>query len=133
MAPQHLSSVPPDRNPNDDGDIRLSGDGAQLSGSQRLDSCTAITDVDEQPACPRLGGSVCTRVADVLGHQADDPDARVEIVYQLALSRLPTDMERRLGIETLEELQAVQQSDPQAALETYCHTVLNSAAFLYVD
>ena len=54
-------------------------------------------------------------------------------VYQLALSRLPTAEERRLGIETLEKLVDDWQGDRQAALETYCHTILNSAAFIYID
>ena len=58
---------------------------------------------------------------------------RVETVYQLALSRSPSDEERQLGIETLEKLMADWQGDLQAALETYCHTILNSAAFIYID
>lgn len=59
--------------------------------------------------------------------------AQVDTVYHLALSRPPSDSERRLGIETLKELEAQWQGQPQKALETYCHTILNSAAFLYVD
>jgi len=63
----------------------------------------------------------------------DDPAATVDRVYQLALSRLPSDTERRLGVEALVELREQWQGDRHAALETYCHTILNSAAFLYVD
>jgi hypothetical protein len=59
--------------------------------------------------------------------------AQVETVYELALSRPPSDEERRLGIETLKELESRWQGKPNKALETYCHAILNSAAFLYVD
>jgi len=41
--------------------------------------------------------------------------------------------ERRLGIEALRELEEEWRDRPGRALETYCHTVLNSAAFVYVD
>ncbi|MBI1313169.1 DUF1553 domain-containing protein [bacterium] len=64
---------------------------------------------------------------------ADDPKAQIDLVYQLALSRLPSDVERQLGVEALTELRNKWLGDRHAALETYCHTILNSAAFLYVD
>ena len=86
-----------------------------------------------------LAGSFAARVEKVLadqdqaGGKSKAWDARVETVYQLALSRLPTAAERRLGIETLEKLVTDWQGDRQAALETYCHTILNSAAFIYID
>lgn len=63
----------------------------------------------------------------------DKPGAHVDVAYQLALSRPPTDAERRLGIETLLALQASWPENPTGALETYCHTIFNSAAFLYID
>ena len=86
-----------------------------------------------------LAGSFAARVENVLaeqkqaGEQRQAWDAHVETVYQLALSRLPSAAERRLGVETLEKLVADWQGDRQAALETYCHTILNSAAFIYID
>ncbi|MFP6601118.1 MAG: DUF1553 domain-containing protein, partial [Pirellulaceae bacterium] len=86
-----------------------------------------------------LAGSFAARVEKVLAEQDQAVvrskawDARVETVYQLALSRLPTTAERRLGVETLEKLVADWQGNRQAALETYCHTILNSAAFIYID
>lgn len=58
---------------------------------------------------------------------------QVIAVYQLALSRLPTAKEQHIGVSTLEELATQWQGDSQKALETYCHTILNSAAFMYVD
>ncbi|MCA9048172.1 MAG: DUF1553 domain-containing protein, partial [Planctomycetaceae bacterium] len=57
----------------------------------------------------------------------------VSAVYRIALSRLPDEQEMQLGTATLAELQQQWANRPQQALETYCHTILNSAAFLYVD
>ncbi len=59
--------------------------------------------------------------------------ARIDIVYELALSRSPDERERQLGIDALESLRAAWPQQPKAALETYCHTIFNSAAFLYID
>lgn len=58
---------------------------------------------------------------------------RVGAVYQIALSRRPTSEEQRIGIETLKELTAQWQGDSRRALQTYCHAMMNSAAFIYVD
>ncbi len=76
--------------------------------------------------------------------QAEDATALVERAILLAYSRPATSQERQQGVRALEELtsawrehlqsQGEKDSDaPQRALATYCHTLLNSAAFLYVD
>jgi mono/diheme cytochrome c family protein len=74
-----------------------------------------------------------------------DPARQVEWVYLAALSRPPTAEEKALGVEALARLQAEWAKHPAAgqkpdadeaarqALTTYCHTIVNSAAFLYVD
>ena len=84
-----------------------------------------------------LATAFANRVQTILSSQASrsaDPVAtRVDTVYQLALNRPPSDVERRIGIESLNQLQAEWQGNRRAALATYCHTILNSAAFLYVD
>ena len=84
-----------------------------------------------------LAAAFANRVQAILSSQESesiDPAAeQVDTVYQLALNRLPSDIERRIGIEALNQLQTEWQGDRHAALETYCHTILNSAAFLYVD
>ena len=85
-----------------------------------------------------LAAAFAARVFDI-GRQRDarNNDELIEIPYQLALSRSPTDLERQLSSETLRELQVAYPSTSAAkqaaALETFCHTLLNSAAFLYVD
>jgi len=82
----------------------------------------------------RLAAAFAERVTGLLEPQnRQDPGARVELVYQLALSRPPNDRERQLGRQGLQELETHWNGDRQAALATYCHTIFNSAAFLYVD
>jgi hypothetical protein len=64
---------------------------------------------------------------------SEDRGSFVDAVYGLALSRSPSEQERTIGIESLRELQSAWNGRADKALETYCHTILNSAAFLYVD
>ena len=84
------------------------------------------------------------RVMDAVG---GDLENQVERVYLSALSRRPREEERKLGIETLQKLgQAwrdhLEQEVPAEpkemkarwlALGTYCHTILNSPEFVYID
>lgn len=79
-----------------------------------------------------LARSFAARVESLLDEGAADGE-RVDAVYQIAFSRLPNDRERQLGITTLQELRAGWKDQPDLALLTYCHTILNSAEFLYVD
>jgi hypothetical protein len=60
-------------------------------------------------------------------------ESQVASIYETALCRVPSQVELRLGIETLNQLTSHWKGDRHKALETYCHTLLNSAAFLYVD
>ena len=81
-----------------------------------------------------LADAFAARVKKMVGRQGDTGyGAQVNAVYRLALSRPPSDNERDIGIETLKEFEAAWQGKPLKALETYCHTILNSAAFVYVD
>ncbi|MBT4867094.1 MAG: DUF1553 domain-containing protein [Planctomycetaceae bacterium] len=76
------------------------------------------------------------------------PALQVGRVYSTALGRPPTEDERDLGVEMMGEFQqrwlgeSKKTGDAQAttakeaarrALTSYCHAILNSAAFLYVD
>lgn len=65
--------------------------------------------------------------------RGSDRGALVDAVYGLALSRPPSTEERNIGIASLRDLESAWQGRADKALETYCHTILNSAAFLYVD
>lgn len=69
-------------------------------------------------------------VADQTG---DSSPAAVRTVYHLALSRDPMDQELQFGLDALDRLTADWGGDAGKALETYCHMIVNSAAFLYVD
>jgi len=82
-----------------------------------------------------LSEDFATRVRQILGKgkRTDDPAASVNVVYQLALSRLPSEEELRLGVATLKLLAHEWKENPNGPLETYCHTILNSAGFLYID
>jgi hypothetical protein len=81
----------------------------------------------------------------VLREAGTDRAKQVEHVYLIALSRPPTGEERRLGLEALGKLTdrwgnhlagAGKQGRSAAglrALTSFCHAVVNSASFLYVD
>ena len=74
-----------------------------------------------------------------------DQATQVERAYLLALSRLPREDEKKIGIDALKRLaevwakQSAASSGPDGknaelkALTTYCHAIMNSAGFLYVD
>ena len=84
------------------------------------------------------------RIIDEVG---DDPASQVESVYLTALSRPPSADEQASGASTLakmrdawrRELDERTPMEPKRmkaewlALATFCHTVLNSAEFLYID
>lgn len=79
----------------------------------------------------KLAAALAERV--LCDSDATTLEEQIERVYQVALSRSPSAAELRLGIDTLQELEAEWQGDSQLALESYCHAILNSAGFLYVD
>jgi hypothetical protein len=65
---------------------------------------------------------------------------QIEFVYLIALTRPPNKAESQLGMAALAQFaelcaKQVPNKDEAAlrALTTFCHTILNSAAFLYVD
>jgi hypothetical protein len=89
----------------------------------------------------RLAEDFASRVRREAG---TDPAAQVESVYRIALSRPPSALEKKAGVEALTKLtetwsrhQDVGPVDRDAAgrqaLTTYCHAIVNSASFLYVD
>ena len=84
------------------------------------------------------------RVIDAVGA---DPGMQVERVYLTALSRRPSAEERELGEQAIEDLthywlEHLEKEVPPepkrvkakwSALGTFCHTILNSPGFVYVD
>jgi hypothetical protein len=68
-----------------------------------------------------------------------DANQQIEQAYWIALSRAPSEEEKRVATEDLLKLKqaaAKHGGSEQAAhqaLTAFCHTMLNSAAFLYID
>jgi hypothetical protein len=65
-----------------------------------------------------------------------DPAIQIEKIYWIALGRPPNDEERAVALEAVHNLTqtwARHQAPGDKPLVTFCHAVLNSAAFLYVD
>ena len=86
------------------------------------------------------------RFAERVSRQAGaDPAKQIERTYLLALSRLPSDEEKQVGLNALSKLTeqwtanlvgaGTESRDlaDRKALATYCHALMNSAGFLYVD
>ena len=81
-----------------------------------------------------LATALATRVHNTVASSGKIDDASyVRMVYQIALSRSPSEQERRLGTSSLRELRIAWKGDAKKALDSYCHSILNSAAFQYVD
>ena len=71
-----------------------------------------------------LAGATAARVDQILadeGLQVGPVEGtrgrQVDTVYHLALSRPPSDQERKMGIETLKELESAWQGQPHKALD----------------
>ena len=86
----------------------------------------------------RLAEQFAARVRREAGAE---PARQIERVYLIALSRPPSDAEQQLGQAALGKLadhwaaagQPNRAAAEQKALASYCHAVVNSAGFLYVD
>jgi hypothetical protein len=81
----------------------------------------------------------------VLATAGTNPTQQIDQIYQLALSRPPTEEEKQIAAAALSKLtnewaksksgsgKSDQEAAARQALTTYCHAIMNSAAFLYVD
>jgi hypothetical protein len=90
----------------------------------------------------QLAGSFAERVRREVG---SDPVRQIKRAYWIALSRPPSDEEREIGVQALRKLtewwakhvaarpKAELKEAERKALASYCHALMNSAAFLYVD
>jgi hypothetical protein len=83
-----------------------------------------------------LAEQLAKRVIEQAGRAID---RQIEEVYRRTLSRPPTEEEKKLGLETIAQLSAEWNRTGDGAqaemkaLTTYCHAIMNSAEFLYVD
>lgn len=71
--------------------------------------------------------------ARVIASAGDSVPEQIRSVCTIALSREPTPEELQLGIDALQMLTELSNGDRHAALQAWCHTIHNSAAFLYID
>jgi hypothetical protein len=80
----------------------------------------------------QLAESTARRLASEAG---PDPQKQIDQLYWLALSRPPTSEEAKASLETLLKLKQLEpkEAGEVAALAKLCHTVFNSAAFIYID
>jgi hypothetical protein len=105
----------------------------------------------------RLAGSFAARVRKEAG---PDADKQIERAYWIALSRPPNEEERKVSLDLVRRIRDAEGTkavgsaaasslagkpapgaasnagvdDPSAmALEEFCHTLMNSAAFVYID
>jgi mono/diheme cytochrome c family protein len=89
-------------------------------------------------AVEQLGMEFAKRIRREAGN---DPGRQITAIYHIAMSRPPIDEEERLGraalVQFADNWEKANPGDRDAAefkaLTTYCHAILNSAAFLYVD
>lgn len=82
-----------------------------------------------------LATAFAERVRKTAGNKLEQ---QLDTVYRIALSRPPSSEEQALGVQALTDLaeqwtRAGSNRPEQQALTAYCHTILNSAAFLYID
>jgi hypothetical protein len=76
-------------------------------------------------------------------HAGIDPARQIEQAYWLAFSRPPNEEERKASLESLANFREIAMQQPansghphkfnQEALAEFCHVLMNSAAFLYVE
>ncbi|MFN4261546.1 MAG: PSD1 and planctomycete cytochrome C domain-containing protein [Gemmataceae bacterium] len=107
---------------------------------QRIDSTVATQALylKNDTQVRQLASACADRIHQAAG---SDPAKQIEAVYWTALGRPPATEERQLGLDTLRRLRMAwnkeKAADPDEAafraLATYCHVIINSAAFVYVD
>jgi hypothetical protein len=82
----------------------------------------------------QLADSFARRVWEMAGNNRA---SQVESVYWIALGRPPTGEETAIGIKSLEQFALLWKGktadEEYKSLATYCHAMVNSAAFVYVD
>ena len=72
-------------------------------------------------------------LSDSKPESAVDSSKLIDMVFKLAFSRAPAEEEKTISLQSFRELTAASNGDSLKALSVFCHTILNSAAFVYVD
>lgn len=85
-----------------------------------------------------LAAAFAARVEKAAG---TEPSRQIELAYRMALNRPPSADEHQASTQALAQLveqwtragKGDREAAARRALATYCHTILNSAAFVYID
>ena len=78
----------------------------------------------------RLSEAIASRIGNIADGSVE---SEVDTAFAVLLSRLPNDAEKQLAVRSLVQLRRLSKDQPHQALTAFCHTLVNSAAFLYVD
>ena len=109
---------------------------------QMSPNCVRRTDTAVAPqALYLLNDTVIRKLADSLAERVrkevgDNLGKQIERVYWLALSRPPTAEESGVVLKELErayQTRPGQRAPADQVLAKFCHTMINSAAFIYID
>jgi hypothetical protein len=77
----------------------------------------------------QLADSTAARIRAEAGQ---DSRKQIDTLYWRALSRAPSIEEEKASLEALSKIRQAAPNE-SAALARLCHTIFNSAAFLYID
>ncbi len=80
-----------------------------------------------------LASAFAQRLMDSAHISRDDINQQIVAAYEMTLSRPPTEEERLTASSAMRDLSEGWEGDRHAALESFCHAMMNSAAFLYID
>jgi len=92
-----------------------------------------------------MNDSMIRKLADAFADRValeggDDRGRQIDTAYLIALSRPPTAEQKKISLDGLARLEkqwshaiSLPRNSRKQALSTYCHMILNSASFLYVD
>jgi hypothetical protein len=76
--------------------------------------------------------------ARVSKEAGDEPEKQIERAYWIALGRPPSREEAAAGLEGMRRFTSLEKAQSagngkRKVLESLCHVLVNSAAFLYID
>ena len=99
---------------------------------QRTDSLVAPQALHllNDSAIREMARQFANRIYETVG---EDAKRQVEQVYWVALSRPVSGEEMAICLSSLSELKNSPSQDGRNALAVLCHTIMNAAAFLYID
>jgi len=90
-----------------------------------------------------MNNSMVEKLAELFAERVrkeagDEPEKQIERAYWIALGRAPAEDERTASMQALRRFMAQEKPQTagavnQKALASFCHALVNSAAFLYID